>query len=41
MIVTEEFNNETMRMNAAPMICDKNKLLKLIFFLRVNPVMLF
>ena len=29
MIGTEEFNNESMRMNAASMICGKNKEFKL------------
>ena len=31
-IGTEESNNESIRMNAASMICDKNKEFKFIFF---------
>ena len=32
MIGTEEYNNESMRMNSYSMICDTNRGLKLFFF---------
>ena len=33
-IGTEEFNNESMRINVASMICDKNKEFKFVFLLK-------